>query len=99
MVLVDGVVAVHRVIPQPVPEVVDDVRLPDPVGSDGALADPDDVLARDLLRGRAFAQYETLSGMSAVPMTYLIVRDGKVVDAWYDYRQGRAEKLLKQLGF
>ncbi len=49
--------------------------------------------------GRAMWQYETLTGMSAVPMTYLIGRDGKVVDAWYDYRAGRAEKLLKPLGF
>jgi peroxiredoxin len=49
--------------------------------------------------GRAMSQYETLTGMSAVPMTYLIGRDGKVVDAWYDYRSGRAEKMLKQLGF
>ncbi len=47
---------------------------------------------------RAMAKYETLTGMSAVPMTYLIGRDGKVVEAWYDYRQGHAEKLLKDLG-
>jgi hypothetical protein len=32
-------------------------------------------------------------------MTYLIGRDGKVVEAWYDYRKGRAEKALKKLGF
>jgi hypothetical protein len=30
---------------------------------------------------RAVAQNETLGDMSAVPMTYLIGRDGKVVDA------------------
>ena len=48
---------------------------------------------------RAMMQYETLGGMSAVPMTYLIGRDGKVVEAWYDYRKGRAEKALKKLGF
>lgn len=47
---------------------------------------------------RAMMQYETLTGMSAVPMTYLIDRDGKVVEAWYDYREGRAEKLLKKVG-
>jgi peroxiredoxin len=47
----------------------------------------------------AVQQYETLSGMSAVPMTYLIDREGKVVEAWYDYRQGQAEKALKKLGF
>jgi peroxiredoxin len=48
---------------------------------------------------RAMMAYETLGGMSAVPMTYLIGRDGKVVEAWYDYREGRAEKALKKLGF
>ena len=49
--------------------------------------------------GRAITQYETLTGMSAVPMTYLIDREGKVVEAWYDHRQGQAEKALKKLGF
>jgi peroxiredoxin len=48
---------------------------------------------------RAMMEYETLRGMSAVPMTYLIGRDGKVVEAWYDYHEGRAEKVLKKLGF
>jgi peroxiredoxin len=48
--------------------------------------------------GIAMTQYETLYGMSAVPMTYLIDRDGKVVEAWYDYRQGRAEDSLRKLG-
>jgi peroxiredoxin len=48
---------------------------------------------------RAITQYETLTGMSAMPMTYLIDRQGKVVEAWYDYRQGEAEKALQKLGF
>ncbi len=43
------------------------------------------------------AQYETL-GMSAVPMTYIIGRDGKVVDAWYGYDKDRTQKTLKKLG-
>ena len=42
-------------------------------------------------------QYETL-GMSAVPMTYLIGRDGKVVEAWYGYTEGQTESALKKLG-
>jgi hypothetical protein len=46
---------------------------------------------------RAMMEYETL-GMSAVPMSYLIGRDGKVVEAWYGYEDGRAEKALKKLG-
>jgi len=47
---------------------------------------------------RAMMQYETLGGMSAVPMTYLIDREGKVVEAWYGYEKGRAEKAIKKLG-
>jgi peroxiredoxin len=47
---------------------------------------------------RAVSQYETLGGMSAVPMTYVIGRDGKVVDAWYGYEEGRAPRVLKKLG-
>ncbi len=47
---------------------------------------------------QAMREYETLAGMSAVPMTYLIGRDGKVVEAWYGYQVGRAEKALKKLG-
>ena len=48
---------------------------------------------------RAMMQYETLGGMCAVPLTYLIDREGKVVEARYDYRPGQAEKALKKLGF
>ena len=44
---------------------------------------------------QAMMQYETLS-MSAVPMTYVIDREGKVVDAWYGYEAGRAEKVLSK---
>ena len=47
---------------------------------------------------QAMMQYETFGGMSAVPMTYLIDRDGKVVDAWYGYEEARAEAALKKLG-
>ncbi len=48
---------------------------------------------------QAIQQYETLGGMSAVPMTYLIDREGKVREAWYGYEPGRAEAALKKLGF
>ena len=47
---------------------------------------------------RAVMQYETLGGMSAVPMTYVIGRDGKVVDAWYGYEAARTQQALKKLG-
>jgi len=48
--------------------------------------------------GRAVARYETLGGMSAVPMTYVIDRDGKIVDAWYGYQGDRTAKALRKLG-
>lgn len=47
---------------------------------------------------QAMRQFETLSGMSAVPMTYVIGRDGRVVEAWYGYEQGRADEALKKMG-
>jgi peroxiredoxin len=47
---------------------------------------------------RAMRQYETLGGMSAVPMTYVIDREGKVVAAWYGFDEGYAEKAIKKLG-
>ena len=46
---------------------------------------------------RAVSQYETL-GISAVPMTYVINREGKVVDAWYGYEKDRTQRALKKLG-
>ncbi len=39
----------------------------------------------------AMARYETL-GMSAVPMTYLIDPEDKVVDAWYGDDAGKMKK-------
>ena len=47
---------------------------------------------------RAVSQYETLGGMSAVPMTYVIGRDGKVVDAWYGYEEARAAESAQETG-
>ncbi len=40
-------------------------------------------------------QYNTLRGQAAVPLNYLIDRDGKVVDAWYGFNDG--ESILKAL--
>ena len=48
---------------------------------------------------RAMRAYETLHEVSSVPTTYLIGRDGKMVEAWYGYHEGRAAKALKKLGF
>ena len=47
---------------------------------------------------QAVSQYETLGGMCAVPMTYVIDRKGKVVDAWYGYQKDRTQQALKKLG-
>lgn len=56
------------------------------------------ILDSSAAANQAVAQYETLGGMSAVPMTYVIGRDGKIVDAWYGYERDRAPKVLKKLG-
>jgi len=47
--------------------------------------------------GQAIRRFETLSGYSAVPMTYVIDREGKVIDAWYADKEGKAERILKSL--
>lgn len=46
---------------------------------------------------KAMMKYETLGGMSAVPMTYLVDREGKVVEAWYGYQKGKAQKTVQEL--
>ena len=48
---------------------------------------------------QAMMRYETLPGLGAVPFTYVIGRDGKIIDVWYDYDPARTEKALKKLGF
>lgn len=47
---------------------------------------------------QAMMGYETLSSMSGVPLTYLIDREGKVVDAWYGYDEERDVKALRKVG-
>ncbi len=46
-------------------------------------------------------KYNTLKGFSAVPLNYIIDRDGKVVNAWYGYDKDDTEtkEILKKLGF
>jgi peroxiredoxin len=46
---------------------------------------------------KALQQYETLSGMCAVPFTYLIDREGKVVEAWYGYEERQHEHGLRRV--
>jgi outer membrane lipoprotein-sorting protein len=45
----------------------------------------------------AMAKYETFRGRSAVPMTYVIDREGKAVDAWYGYQKKKTEEAVKKL--
>jgi hypothetical protein len=39
-----------------------------------------------------FQEYQR-SGSSAVPMSYIIDRDGKIVDAWYGYYEGEPKSI------
>jgi hypothetical protein len=45
----------------------------------------------------ATAQFETLEGMTAVPLSYLIGKDGKILDAWYGYDKNKLRHVLLQL--
>jgi len=45
-----------------------------------------------------FLKYETLPGYGAVPLNYVIDREGKVVDAWYDLDEYRGKQALKKAG-
>ena len=47
---------------------------------------------------RSMFKLETLAGYSAVPLNYVIDREGKVVDAWYDQDERRGKQALKQAG-
>jgi glutathione peroxidase-family protein len=40
----------------------------------------------------SFHDYQT-KGASAVPMSYIIDRDGNVVDAWYGYEEGQPKAI------
>jgi peroxiredoxin len=46
---------------------------------------------------QALSRYE-MAGRSAVPMTYLIDAQGKVVDAWYGYQKGKVREAIQKLG-
>jgi outer membrane lipoprotein-sorting protein/peroxiredoxin len=45
-------------------------------------------------------RYQVASAQSAMPLNYIIDREGRVADAWYGYRKGdgRGEKVLWKLG-
>jgi peroxiredoxin/outer membrane lipoprotein-sorting protein len=47
-----------------------------------------------------YRRYQTLKGQSAVPLNYIIDRQGTVVHAWYGYDRGddRGERILRKMG-
>jgi peroxiredoxin len=47
----------------------------------------------------ACGKFETM-GRSAVPLTYIIDREGNIADAWYGYQQDQVQGMqtLKKLG-
>jgi peroxiredoxin len=47
---------------------------------------------------RAMAQYETIADLGADPMTYVIGRDGKILDAWFGYDSSRTQAAVEKLG-
>jgi len=59
---------------------------------------PNAVDTSDPAQKVVFEQYQTLAGRSAVPMHYIIDRDGRVVDAWYGDDMARGEAALAKLG-
>jgi len=54
--------------------------------------------ASEAAKKTAFSDYQTLEGMSAVPLNYIIDRDGKVADGFYGDDEARGRAALKKLG-
>jgi peroxiredoxin/outer membrane lipoprotein-sorting protein len=47
-----------------------------------------------------YHRYQTVKGQSAVPLNYIIDKDGRVVHAWYGYERGddMGERVLRKMG-
>jgi peroxiredoxin len=46
-----------------------------------------------------FVDYQTLSGMSAVPLSYIIDREGKIAAGWYGtHEEATLSAVLERLG-
>lgn len=41
-------------------------------------------------------KYETL-GMTAVPMTYVVDPEGKIMESWYGFDEGQMQKTLEKM--
>ncbi len=47
---------------------------------------------------KAMEQYLALPDLGADPMTYVIGRDGKIVDGWFGYDIDRTKAAVEKLG-
>ena len=47
---------------------------------------------------KAMDHYLALPGLGADPMTYVIGRDGKIVDGWFGYDSDRTKAAVEKLG-
>jgi len=47
---------------------------------------------------KAMGRYLALPNLGADPMTYIIGRDGKIVDGWFGYDEDRTKAAVKKLG-
>lgn len=47
---------------------------------------------------KAMDQYLALPGLGADPMTYVIGRDGKIVDGWFGYDPDKTKAAVEKLG-
>lgn len=56
------------------------------------------ILDSSAAASKAMAQYQVLEDLGADPMTYVIGRDGKIVDAWFGYDLEKTEAVVKKLG-
>jgi peroxiredoxin/outer membrane lipoprotein-sorting protein len=59
---------------------------------------PNIVESSRAVRNTITEKYETLSGMQAVPLDYIIDREGKVADAFYGDEVDRGRAVLEKLG-
>ncbi len=48
---------------------------------------------------KAMEQYLALPELGADPMTYVIGRDGKIVDGWFGYDSEKSKAAVEKLGF
>jgi peroxiredoxin len=77
----------------------DDKKIALEMLADNHVTFPNIIDASDTAHKVCFQQYQRYN-RSAVPMSYLIDRDGKVVEAWYGYDEGEPRTItaLQKVG-